>query len=176
MYTIQQATANKIVIPYDGNDYDFLLIVFTYSCYESVGIFENLAPGGCDYEIIVNEVGRDGTSDPENGDVKISPRSTWTTAVYGQNNNTNLLPQFATLIDVYKSQVKGDSCVVYPNGSPIQPPLSSIIIQLNGVDVDEATVSPYNICIVNTIGAEVGTVGEPEVNFSDTQIDTQFEL
>lgn len=176
MYTIQQATANKIVIPFNGTNYDFLLIVFTYSCYESVGIFENVAGAGCDYEIVVNEVGSDGTVDPENGNVKISPRSTWTTAVYGQDNNTNLLPQFATLIDVYKTQVKGDSCIVYPNGSPIQPPLSSITIQLNGVDVDEATASPYNICIVNSNGAEVGTIGAPAINFSDTQIDTQFEL
>lgn len=155
MYTIQQDSANKIVIPYNGTDYDFLLIVFSYSCYESVGIFENTAPSGCDYEIIVTEVGREGISDPENGQVKISPRSTWSGGVYGQDNNTNLFPQYASLIDVYKFQVKGVSCNVYPNLSPQIDCLPATIIindnegtEIVNTTVESGATETFNIVII----------------------------
>lgn len=117
MYTIRQDTANKLTLPFVSN-YDYLLIVFTNRCFESVGIFENTAGLNCDYEVIINEVGQSGTSNPTNGDVKISPQSTWKASVYGQDNNTNLFPEYAVLLYDITVQVKGTNCKTYPNLSP----------------------------------------------------------
>jgi head-tail adaptor len=55
-------------------------------------------------------------------------------------------------------------------------PVSTIDIQINGISSATATASPFNICILNSLGNEVGTVGPPLLTFSDTQVDTQFDL
>lgn len=125
MYTIRQDSENKLLLENKG-DYDFLLIVFTYSYFEVFGIFENSGGAGCDYLINIIEVGPDETAEPENGKIKISPRTTWKAKVYGQNDNVNLAPENADFLYDETFQVKGDVCVKYPP-SPAIPDAQVII-------------------------------------------------
>ena len=116
MFTITQEESNKIQI-FKQPVFSHLLIEFTYQCYSVIGLFENLSENCPYYLIDIVEVGASGTADPVNGEIKISPQSTWKAKVYGQDSSTNLLVHNATLIGTYKVKVKGSGCTIYAPGS-----------------------------------------------------------